>query len=204
MKKSVHLLKTLILVAALFVLGAGFTIVNNSAGIFTTAAWADESHTDHCICGAAHKEIGDHKDSNKYTGSWTGVDDLSKITEAGYYYLTGDVTISQAWSPASGVVLCLNGHNIIADGDFNAIKVGGAFTLTDCKGNGKVTHIAEKKGSGVEVGGLNSYSGNFFMYGGNITQNREPDRYGATTFAGGLMNYGESNIHLWRKCHRQQ
>ena len=195
MKKSVHLLKTLILVAALFVLGAGFTIVNNSAGIFTTAAWADESHTDHCICGAAHKEIGDHKDSNKYTGSWTGVDDLSKITEAGYYYLTGDVTISQAWSPAGGVVLCLNGHNIIADGDFNAIKVGGAFTLTDCKGNGKVTHIAEKKGSGVEVGGLNSYSGNFFMYGGNITQNREPDRYGATTFAGGLMNYGESKIY---------
>ena len=83
MKKSVHLLKTLILVATAFVLGAGFTIVNNSAGIFTTAAWADESHTDHCICGAAHKEIGDHKDSNKDTGSWTGVDDLSKITEAG-------------------------------------------------------------------------------------------------------------------------
>ena len=163
MRTPTHLLKTLMLVATAFVLGAGFTIVNNSAGIFTTAAWADESHTDHCICGAAHKEIGDHKDSNKYTGSWTGVDDLSKIIEAGHYYLTGDVTISQAWSPTNGVVLCLNGHNIIANGDFNAIEVDGAFTLTDCKNDGKISHASGKKGCAVK----NNRS-EFCMYGGTI------------------------------------
>ena len=44
-----HLLKTLMVVVTAFVLGAGFTIVNNSAGIFTIVAWADEIHTDYCI-----------------------------------------------------------------------------------------------------------------------------------------------------------
>lgn len=193
MKKSVHLLKTLILVATAFVLGAGFTIVNNSAGIFTTAAWADESHTDHCICGAAHKEIGDHKDSNKYTGSWTGVDDLSKITEAGYYYLTGDVTISQAWSPASGVVLCLNGHNITADGAFNAINVDSEFTITDCKNSGKISHMSGKTGCGV------NNKSKVYMYGGSICDNREPTRdpHDATTYAGGVINSGYAVFKMY-------
>lgn len=193
MRTPTHLLKTLMLVATAFVLGAGFTIVNNSAGIFTTAAWADESHTDHCICGAAHKEIGDHKDSNKYTGSWTGVDDLSKIIEAGHYYLTGDVTISQAWSPANGVVLCLNGHKITADGDFNAIKVDSEFTITDCKNSGKISHTSEKTGCGV------NNTSKVYMYGGSICDNREPTRdpHDATTYAGGVINSGYAVFKMY-------
>ena len=193
MRTPTHLLKTLMLVVTAFVLGAGFTIVNNSAGIFTTAAWADESHTDHCICGAAHKEIGDHKDSNEYTGSWTGVDDLSKITSSGYYYLTGDVTISQAWSPAGGVVLCLNGHKITADGDFNAIKVDSEFTITDCKNSGKISHTSGKTGCGV------NNTSKVYMYGGSICDNREPTRdpHDATTYAGGVINSGYAVFKMY-------
>ena len=83
------------------------------------------------------------------------------------------------------MTLCLNGHDITADGIFDAITVGSPskivdFTLTDCKGEndtyGKITHSSTAsangtvhyahKSSGVSV--ANSY---FNMYGGSIYGN---------------------------------
>ena len=74
--------------------------------------------------------------------TWTAVSSLSEITKAGHYYLTQSVTQSSEWQPVDGVVLCLNGYDIICSKDgANTIKLanGGSFTLSDCKGTGR-TH----------------------------------------------------------------
>lgn len=49
--------------------------------------------------------------------------ELTSITSSGNYYLTGDVTLTEneAWKPADGVVLCLNGHSITSERSVNSI-----------------------------------------------------------------------------------
>lgn len=68
--------------------------------------------------------------------------ELTSITSSGNYYLTGDVTLTEneAWKPADGVVLCLNGHSITSERSVNSIivKQSVTFTLTDCKGIGTI------------------------------------------------------------------
>ena len=131
----------------------------------------------HCICGSHHGSgVGDHKDRNLIS-NWQGVDSLGQITSAGYYYLKEDVTLTSTWIvPATGVVLCLNGHTITGpnadDGDGYAIRVNNqdfVFTLTDCNSNseqGTITHAAGAKGGGVDVA-----IGTFNLFGGKITGN---------------------------------
>ena len=55
-------------------------------------------HDKHPICGDVNCK--EHE-----TISWNAVSDLTKITGAGYYYLTQDIEIKNPWSPANGVTL---------------------------------------------------------------------------------------------------
>ena len=129
-------------------------------------------HDKHPICG-------DVNCKEHTTISWNPVSDLTKITGAGYYYLTQDVEIKNPWSPANGVTLCLNGHSITLVGydKSSVIKVeSGTFTLCDCSGDsGKITNGYKDGGSqkypgrGVSV----SKNGTFTMNGGSITGNTE-------------------------------
>ena len=128
----------------------------------------------HCICGSYHGSgVGDHTVKNLIS-NWQGVDSLDNITSAGYYYLKKDVTLTSTWIvPATGVVLCLNGHTITGpnsdDESGYVIKVenGAVFTLTDCNDEqGKITHAAGEKGGGVNV-----VVGTFHLFGGKITGN---------------------------------
>ena len=135
-------------------------------------------HDKHPICGDVNCK--EHE-----TISWTAVSDLTKITRAGYYYLTQDVKIKDPWSPANGVTLCLNGHSItLVDRDNSSvIEVrSGTFTLCDCSGGkGKITH-GYKTGSKIKYTGrgVSVYGGMFTMYGGSITGNT------TTSFGGGV------------------
>lgn len=59
---------------------------------------------------------------------------VTGLQAGGHYYLMRDVTVSETWHPADGVVLCLNGHSITATTtSINVIEVdkGKTFTLTD-------------------------------------------------------------------------
>lgn len=71
--------------------------------------------------------------------------ELTSIISSGNYYLTGDVTLTEneAWKPADGVVLCLNGHSITSERSVNSIivKQSVTFTLTDCKGIGTIPNF---------------------------------------------------------------
>ena len=152
----------------------------------------------HCVCGTRHGSgVGDHT-VKKIITDWTGVDSLDQITSAGYYFLKQNVELDAPWTPVSGTVLCLNGFNITAKGNFNAITVnnGAVFTLTDCQGlqriDGKITHASGAYGRGVEV-----ENGTFNLYKGEISGNNgeyinsEPPR------GGGVMMKSDSTFNMY-------
>lgn len=147
------------------------------------------SHTDHPICGDPACEDASH--AVPEGSSWTGVSSLTEITNAGYYYLTADVTLDQTWTPADGTVLDLNGHSITMQQEGDAIKVTGSFTLTDCKGGkteyGKITHETGVNGRGVNV----SEGSTFTMYGGSIYGNT------ATGDGGGIWAANKAVITMY-------
>ena len=128
----------------------------------------------HLLCGTACSHGGEtHTD----VLTWTAVSSLSEITKAGHYYLTQSVTQSSEWQPVDGVVLCLNGHDIICSKDgANTIKLanGGSFTLSDCKGTGRITHADGLTGTGVYL----DPNGTFTMYGGSISGNSAAEKGG--------------------------
>ena len=138
-----------------------------------------ETHS-HPICG--DKDCTTH---GKET--WTAVSALSEIKVAGKYYLTQDVTLTDTWKPAN-VFLCLNGHKITgADGKAVIELSIAAFTLTDCKGTGKITHADGQTGLGVGV------AGTFNMYGGKITGNTVENS--DTGIGGGVRVVGTFNMY---------
>ena len=146
---------------------------------------------EHPVCGKTCGHSGEKKHDDV---TWTAISSLSQITGAGYYYLTQNVTLASTWTPADGVVLCLNGKSITVTANKDAIKVSsGTFTLTDCDGSngsktfkkdstsglwepdssgditvtgGVITHESGKGGGGVVVDGAA-----FTMYGGTICGN---------------------------------
>ena len=154
----------------------------NAAALVATQAGG---HTEHPICGNA--SCDEHKDSLSDWQEIGNVGELLGINAAGNYYLTAEVTLSDTWSPANGVVLCLNGYSIKGADGKNVIEVakGSTFTLTDCKGGstdgtyGKITHADGETGSGVKV------SGTFNMYGGEISGNTAA--YGGGVYVGGTF-----------------
>ena len=135
-----------------------------------------------------HAQSNGH-DTEENLTNWVGISDLNLITGAGNYYLTDNVTLTEAiaydngsycgWKVPDGVVLCLNGKNITMQNpddlvyesgkakNADVILVTGRFTLTDCASTqGKITHETDKVGRGITVLG-----GTFDMYGGQITGN---------------------------------
>lgn len=144
-----------------------------------------EPHT-HCVCGTGNLSVEGHTHDEEQI--WKGINSLDKISSAGYYYLTDNVTIQSAWNCPDGVTLCLNGHSITreikSDGRFpneNAviyIRSAVTFTLTDCKENGIIEHVDENTGAGV------CNIGSFFMYNGMISNNNC-----------GVINAGDFNMY---------
>ena len=153
-------------------------------------------HT-HFLCGKTHKEVGDHKTDTQITFTkWESENSLP--TASGNWYLTKNVTLTETWTPANNTVLCLNGHSIAANGDFNAITVnnGAVFTLTDCKGEGstygKITHADNKYGRGVEV-----ENGIFNLYKGEITGNGGGFADAVAPLGGGVKMKGDSKFNMY-------
>ena len=106
---------------------------------------------EHPICG---KTCTDGAHTENLT--WTGVDDLSKITAnedgtTAYYYLTQDVTRTASWTAPNNVALCLNGYSIVSTPTTqysNVITVNGTFTLTDCNGSKSVRYFTKNSTNG--------------------------------------------------------
>ena len=119
---------------------------------------------------AANEDLSSHTNHDDWTAISTATE-LTGIDKAGNYYLTDNVTLTEneAWKPADGVVLCLNGKSIQASGNFDVITVnnGVTFTLCDCKGSGSTGMVTHSSGTGSGV----YVNGTFNMYGGSISGN---------------------------------
>lgn len=138
----------------------------------------------HGLCGTANcTESKNHKNV-----LWTAIrteEDLRNIkggsssSHRQYYYLTTNIALNNtSWNPTGFISLCLNGHSITANGNFDAITVGsedsstaGDLHVCDCTGNGKITHAEDKTGRGVYVHPRSS----FHLWGGSITGNSTND-----------------------------
>ena len=143
-----------------------------------------ETHS-HPICG--DKDCTTHGEQ-----TWTAVSSLDGLVAGRKYYLTQDVTLDKTWQPAN-IFLCLNGHKITgADGKAVIDLAITTFTLTDCKGTGKITHDSGESGSGVYISG-----GTFEMYGGSITGNTTGNTtgYGSGYSSGVSVVRGNFNMY---------
>lgn len=178
----------------------------------------------HCVCGAEHTVSGSHTAANLQTFTpWESEDSLP--TEAGYYHLTKDVTLSETWKPKKGTVLCTNGHSIIAGGSFDIITVDSnvTFSLTDCSSKWSEYYNASAlmpanaetyRGNGVRNDGtFNLYmgaivgcvgtdgggvynNGTFNMYAGHIYRDGDQSGVGVVVeHGGGVLNNGTFNMY---------
>ena len=167
------------------VLPEGYALTGNVPTLtvaveFGGVAVQDGEHSDHPICGATHKDIGDHTGTcNDVT--WTAWDGTSEIsydadTKTAYVYLMGDVTRDDCFEVGKGhtLYLCLNGHSIKSSYAGEAISVTGSakFILCNCQSGGAITHSDGVLGKGVKVGTHSSDIATFIMYGGTINGNR--------------------------------
>ena len=166
------------------ILGA-FLCLGMVLGLMPTQALqvkAADEHK-HCVCGATHRDVGDHTSETEIMfQAWKKTDSLPDT--AGNYYLENDVVLNvptdtsdmyRGWQVPDGVVLCLNGHSITATGRnlSNDIFVTSntTFTMTDCKNTGRVTHAKNADGITYTGSAINVSGGTFKMYGGSITGN---------------------------------
>ena len=152
----------------------------------------DGEHVDHPVCGAAclhQDENGGYEHSGE---AWTPIsseNDFKKYYMTGNYYLTDDVTLTDGWCPADGTVLCLNGYSITLNNNnaVIAVEYSRKFTLCDCKSGGTITHgmngNTKYTGRGVDV----NPNGIFKMYGGKITDNTVPDKFGGGAYIRGTF-----------------
>lgn len=170
----------------------------------TTVRVSAADHTNHCICGASHTDIGDHNaEVATAFNEWTLT---TSLPDSGNYYLTDNVALSSTWEPTGDIVLCLNGHTITGPSDSYLIEVnnGVTFTLTDCMQSGKIVGGAPHtisiigtfnmyggsvtENTGISGGGVYNNNGDFNMYGGSITENADSGVRNKGTFT---MNSGE-------------
>lgn len=134
----------------------------------------------HRLCGTANCTLTYHENV-----LWTAINTEAELraikggTDMQYYYLTDNIKLNDtSMNPTGFISLCLNGHSITANGNFDAITVGsedsstaGDLHVCDCTGNGKITHAEDKTGRGVYVHPRSS----FHLWGGSITGNSTND-----------------------------
>lgn len=204
------------------VLPEGYGLAADAPALTVTVELDDEvmlmaeGQHSHCICGANHRDIGEHKveasvsfdkklSSNLGGNGWLEIDDITAAKEtsggqtyyvlpAGSYYLDGDVSLNGSILIKDGAVnICLNGHNLYLNhGSVQIWEVirlnGGTLNLTDCKGKGTVYHFDGTYGRGVTVGN----GAGFTLYGGTICNN-EAYASNSTTAQGGGVYIGSSS-----------
>ena len=162
----------------------GYALAENVSALTVTvelggvAVLGGTTHSSHPICGATHKDIGDHTGTCENV-TWTAWDGTSEIPydadNTAYVYLTGDVTRDATLEVKANytLYLCLDGHNITKSTTGQIIQVGGnaKFILCNCQSSGTITHSTDVKGKGVKVGSNNGADATFIMYGGEISGN---------------------------------
>ncbi len=173
------------------------TVTVKFGGVAVLEATVHSGDHSHPICGAAHKDIGDHKGTCEAV-EWTAWDGTSEITydsnNTAYVYLKDNVTLDDTLNVKRGytLYLCLNGYSITESGDDEVINVldSASLILCDCRGSGKITHSEGTTGRGMKVGNSSSQAARFWMFGGEISNNSSLDD-------GGGVKVQNSNFQMY-------
>ena len=187
-KRVLSLLMTLLLCFSMLPT-AVFAVEDEAAQSVDTLA--STGHEGHNYCGKSTAECHHTGESSfQYATPIDNAIELQAINAGGSYYLTADIDLSSTWTPASGVVLCLNGKRLSltnATGAVIHVERDRTFTLLDC-GAGKITHRGSAGGQGVLA------DGKFYMYGGTITQNWADES--RNEYAGGVYVSGTGSFYM--------
>ena len=143
-----------------------------------TSAYASEANFNTTAIAHIHDGITFSK--------WTSTTSLP--SEAGNYYLNGDVVLAGNYSVSSKINLCLNGHNIYTD-NHNIVVSDDTLTIYDNVGGGRIY--------GYYVGDNSSYyglvsvdiDGTFVLNGGSV-ENLADDFNDAGEVSYGIYNNG--------------
>ena len=160
---------------------------------------AEDTTHSHPICGATHKDIGDHTGTCADVAwtAWNGTDPIpyDADSKTAYVYLAGDVTrdVTLVIQEGYTLYLCLDGHSMTSsatDKEVIYARNGANFILCDCTGGGKITHSPNVTGRGVRVSEGGSNKASFTMYGGEISGNHGGQGAGIETQNGTVTMYG--------------
>ena len=162
---------------------------------------ADAADHSHPVCGASHKDIGNHTGTcdNVTWTAWDGKSEITYTNNVAYIYLSDDVILQRnndTWGYIlplevgnnQTLYLCLNGHSLSNRGSYT-ISVSGTLVLCDCSGanKGTITHTKNADGSFTGSEGIYVSSGAAFtMYGGTISENER----GVLVSGGTFTMYG--------------
>lgn len=208
------------------VLPEGYGLAADAPALTVTVELDDEvmlmaeGQHSHCICGASHKDIGEHKGEvpvsfdKKLSSNYSRmleIDNRQATSESfdgrnycvlpeGNYYLDSDVLIKQSILINGGTVnICLNGHklslNYSQNQIFEVIQLnGGTLNLTDCKSTGKVSRDdTASYGRGVTV----ENGAGFTLYGGTICDNKAYASSSTTAQGGGVYIGSSSTFNMY-------
>ena len=185
-KRVLSLLMTLLLCFSM--LPTAVSAAEDEVAAQPVDALASTGHENHKYCGSTDC---DHSEGSiDYAMPIGSEAELRNAVADGSYYLTDNIELSSTWTPASGVVLCLNGKRLSltnATGAVIHVERSRTFTLLDC-GAGKITHSGNAGGQGVLV------DGTFTMYGGTITQNW--GNSSRSEYAGGVYVSGSGSFRM--------
>ena len=208
------------------VLPEGYGLAADAPALTVTVELDDEvmlmaeGQHSHCICGANHRDIGEHNGEvsvsfdKKLSSNYNRMLDIDNkqaeseyidgreycVLPEGNYYLDSDVLIKQSILIKGGTVnICLNGHklslNYSANQIFEVIQLnGGTLNLTDCRNTGKVSRDDTASfGRGVTVGNGTSFT----LYGGTICDNQACASSTTTAQGGGVYISSSSTFNMY-------
>lgn len=208
------------------VLPEGYGLAADAPALTVTVELDDEvmlmaeGQHSHCICGASHKDIGEHKveasvsfdkklssnnsrmleiDNKQAKSEYIDGREYCVLPE-GSYYLDSDVLINQSILINGGTVnICLNGHKLSLNYSqkliFEVIQLnGGTLNLTDCQSTGKVSRDnTAPYGRGVTMGNGTSFT----LYGGTICDNQACASSSTTAQGGGVYIGSSSTFNMY-------
>ena len=151
----------------------------------------------HGVCGTTGCE--DHADVEWFpVGTESALRDAMSSGKS--VYLTGHIPLTGTLKVEKDASICLNGYNLIANGNFDVITIADGVTLNlcDCQNKGVITHgkngDATYTGRGVTVSESQSNANaTFNMYGGSISGNTAD--YGAGVFV--MDTSRQSAFHMY-------
>ena len=143
----------------------------------------------HKICADA--ECTDAKHTEITWTAWTSSDSLP--TEAGSYYLTQDVTLTDSWENSLAINICFHGHIVKIDSPNKSVIIAKAknLKLTDCSSTEHKFSVDRETG----LWSLNETGGTETLTGGCITGARGGEDGGEPCPA--VVNEASSSIDMY-------